>query len=233
MNNTLKTLADSLKSSFRERREFGLYDFIKVENILYLLSVISPELNPHNAYVLLRGYQIINHSIEDEKLFLLQQARIKFLVYASRMQWEQDLSYYLDDRYSQIRLYNIDENKLVKTAMSIPGGNREDTYLSNLRSNATAKKYMSSSKGGKYRFYRQDKSSITVQIPDWDVYGEDWTNDDSNCGKAQREKISISYEELLNTASEMRKKLPTDYCYDVLKNNTIESVKKMDKEMTS
>lgn len=225
MNNTLKTLADSLKSSFRERREFGLYDFIKVENILYLLSVISPELNPHNAYVLLRGYQIINHSIEDEKLFLLQQARIKFLVYASRMQWEQDLSYYLDDRYSQIRLYNIDENKLVKTAMSIPGGNREDTYLSNLRSNATAKKYMSSSKGGKYRFYRQDKSSITVQIPDWDVYGEDWTNDDSNCGKAQREKISISYEELLNTASEMRKKLPTDYCYDVLKNNTIESVK--------
>lgn len=77
---SLKFLADNLKGSFKETKEFGIYDFLSVENVLYLLSIISPDLNPNNAYVLLRGYQIINHSIEDEKLFLLQQARIKFFL---------------------------------------------------------------------------------------------------------------------------------------------------------
>ena len=75
--------------------------FVRVEMVLCLLSRISPELNPWNAYVLLRGYQIINHSKEDEQLYLLQQAREKLLLYASRMQWEEHLDRYLDSDYDE------------------------------------------------------------------------------------------------------------------------------------
>lgn len=222
--NPLKFLADNLRSSFKETKEFCLYDFLRVENILYLLSLISPELNPNNAYVLLRGYQLINHSIEDEKLYLLQQARIKFLVYSSRMQWERDLSYYLDDKYSGIRLYNIEGNKLVKTQSSIPVQNREDKYLANLQSTENKKSNLPEAKAGKYKFFRQDKSSITVQIPDWKAYGEEEKDSKPEVTKTKRKKISISYDELLNTAWEMKEIVETDHCYKTLKSNTIECV---------
>lgn len=224
---SLKFLADNLKGSFKETKEFGIYDFLSVENVLYLLSIISPDLNPNNAYVLLRGYQIINHSIEDEKLFLLQQARIKFLVYSSRMQWEQDLGCYLNKQYESIRLYNIVDNKLVKTKNSIPFQNREDEYLSNLQSIQTKRANVPLAKAGKYKFYRQDKSSVTVQIPEWQVTGKEETNSKLECAKSRRERISISYNELLATALEMKKMVSTDYCYDVLQKNTIENVRKV------
>lgn len=224
---SLKFLADNIKGSFKETKEFGIYDFLMVENVLHLLSIISPDLNPNNAYVLLRGYQIINHSIEDEKLFLLQQARIKFLVYSSRMQWEQDLGYYLDSQYDSIRLYNIEDDKLVKTTSCIPFANREEKYLSYLQSSETQKSNLSLAKAGKYKFYRQDKSSITVQIPEWPVINKEETNSKLVCAKSRREKISISYNELLATALEMKGMVPTDYCYEVLQKNTIENVRKV------
>lgn len=222
----LKFLAENLKSSFEESKEFGIYNFLSVENVLYLLSVISPDLNPDNAYVLLRGYQIINHSVESEKLFLLQQARINFLVYSSRIQWEKDLRLYLNKKYDKIRLYNIEDNRLVKTQMSIPLMNREEKYLSNLQYSETRMPTLPLAKSGKYKFYRQDKSSITVQIPDWKVYDEENSKSQVKCIKARRKRISISYDELLGTALEMREIVPNDYCYDNLQQNTIENVKK-------
>lgn len=222
---SLKFLADNIKGSFKETKEFGVYDFLRVENVLYLLSIISPDLNPNNAYVLLRGFQLINHSIEDEKLFLLQQARIKFLVYSSRMQWEQDLGCYLDSPYDSIRLYNIEDDKLVKTTSSIPFAHREEKYLSYLQSPETPKSNLSLAKAGKYKFYRQDKSSITVQIPEWPVLGKEEINSKLECTKSRRGRISVSYKELLSAALEMKGMVPTDYCYEVLQKNTIENVR--------
>ncbi len=222
----LDSLANNLKSRFKVMDDFSLYDFLKVENVLYLMSIISPDLNPRNAYVLLRGYQIINHSEEDERLFLLQQSRIKFMVFSSRMQWEQKIEKYLDQRYSGIRLYEVEGDKLVKTKKSIPIPNREDTYLANLQCPENSRANLSSAKNGKYKFYKQDKSSVTVEIPELsnDIYTA--VEHKSIKPKSRRKKIAVSYDELLNTALEMREIVPDDYCYSKLQENTLECVKK-------
>lgn len=221
----IEFLAENLKSSFQGSKDFNIYDFLKVENVLYLLSVISPDLDPNNAYVLLRGYQIINHSKEDDELFLLQQARIKFLLYSSRVQWEQDFGLYLDKKYEGIRLYNVENNKLVKTKSSIPLSNREEKYLSNILSAVAGKSNLSVAKPGKHKFYKQDKSQVTVQIPDFPVYSAMNVNEKAKCSKPKRKKISIGYSELLNTALTMKSIVPTDHCYDVLQKNMIVNVR--------
>ncbi|HIS35507.1 TPA: hypothetical protein IAC10_02600, partial [Candidatus Scatousia excrementigallinarum] len=85
----LKDLRKSLSKYIEDTDGFDASAFVKVESVLFLLSRVSPSLNPENAYVLLRGYQIINHSKQDEQLYLLQQAREKLFVYSSKMLWSE------------------------------------------------------------------------------------------------------------------------------------------------
>ena len=146
---------------------FNSLAFVRVEMVLCLLSRISPELNPWNAYVLLRGYQIINHSKEDEQLYLLQQAREKLLLYASRMQWEEHLDRYLDSDYDAIRFYNIEGGKLVRNKMCNYATDREDIYLSELKSYSGGSRAVPYADSGKYKFYKNDKQIITIDIPEW------------------------------------------------------------------
>ena len=221
----LESLAKKLESKFKEMKDFGLYDFLRVENVLYLFSIVSPNSNPADAYVLLRGYQIINHSIEDEKLFLLQQARIKFLVYSSSIQWKKDYECYLDSRYDTIRLYNVENDKLLRINSDYEIENREEKYLTNLQLPEPKRSNMPVAKAGKYKFYRQDKSLVTMQIPEFNVFGIEEQNTDAKGIKPKRERICISYKELIETALKMKQIVPTDYCYDVLNKNTIEKVR--------
>jgi len=222
----LKFLADGLKSYFNSYNNFSLEDFLSVENVLYLLRIISPDLDPKKAYVLLRGYSIMNQSKKDEQLFFLQQARNKFLVYSSKMRWDQAFSGYMDPRYSGIRLYELAGDKLIVTQNSIPMCQRESQYRANLQEQENAPASFSIASSGKYKFYRQDKQSVTLQIPDIQAYTKERKGRKASAGKSKRNPISISYEELLDTALEMRKIVPADYCYSTLKNNTLERTNK-------
>ena len=221
----LESLKEKLKSSFKDMKDFSLNDFLNVENVLYLMSLISPDLNPRNAYVLLRGYQIINHSQENEELFLLQQSRIKFMVYSSRMQWEQKIEKYFDRQYNGLRLYEFEGDKLVKTKNSIPIPDREDTYMANLQYPEKSKSYLPSAKKGRYKFYKQDKSTVTVEIPDLENTVCNEADSKATKPKLRRKKITVSFDELLNAALEMRGIVPDDYCYSRLQKNKLECVK--------
>ena len=88
----IKTLKQKLGCYFPAGNDLDVSTFINVETVLYLLRKISPFLDPACAYVLLRGYQLTNHSRAGEDLYLMQQARRKLICYASRMKWEDDFA---------------------------------------------------------------------------------------------------------------------------------------------
>lgn len=211
---------------------FNSLAFVRVEMVLCLLSRISPELNPGNAYVLLRGYQIINHSKEDEQLYLLQQAREKLLLYASRMQWEEHLDRYLDSDYNAIRFYNIEGGKLVRNERCNYATDREDIYLAELKSYSGGSRAVPYADSGKYKFYKNDKQIITIDIPEWLTSFEKGSGRKPTSKKQQRKTIKLSYQDLIDTADEMKKVVPDDYCYGVLKDNELVNVKDRTAELT-
>ncbi len=221
----LKLLQKGLENYFNDFDK--LRGFLSIENILCILLKVSPKLNPSKAYVLLRGYQIINHSIKDEQLFLLQQLRMKYLVYASKMQWEKDFELYMDKQYNNIRLYNVENNVLIKTDKDIPIPDREQHYLNYIYYKGKTQNNMSAAKAGRYKFYSKDKHPITVDMPMPDKINCLIKNDlqEVKSIKGKREKIEIRYEELLKFALKMKDINADDYCYDVLKRNRLVNAK--------
>ena len=129
----IEMLKRKLRRYFTDRNDFDVSTFINVETVLYLLRNTSPSLDPSCAYVLLRGYQLTNHSRAGEDLYLMQQARRKLICYASRMKWEDDFAKYCDERCSMIRLYDIQNGKLVKMDKNLPADDRENIYDQFLR----------------------------------------------------------------------------------------------------
>ncbi|MDE6059497.1 MAG: hypothetical protein K2G44_05605 [Clostridia bacterium] len=220
----MELLKKALKGYFDDFSELSLSAFLKIENILCVLSKVSPKLNPSKAYVLLRGYQLINHGLKSKQLFWLQQARMKFLTYASKMQWEKDFGLYMDKQYENIRLYSIENNILVKTDKNIPVPDREHYYWDYINTKEKTRSNMPMANAGRYKFYREDKQTITVDIPDSFNYRIDRASAGRSFAK-QRKKIEIKYEDLLKTALKMKDVKADDYCHDVLTRNKLVNVK--------
>ncbi len=220
----IELLKKALKGYFDDFSELSLSTFLKIENVLCILLKVSPTLNPSKAYVLLRGYQLINHSLKSEQLFWLQQARMKFLVYASKMQWEKDFYLYMDKRYENIRLYNVENNILVKTDKIIPVSDREQYYWDYINSKEKIQRDMPTANAGRYKFYREDKQAVTIDIPNnFDCRIESVAEEKSL--KNRRKKIEITYEDLLKTTLKMKDIKADDYCYNVLTKNKLVNVK--------
>lgn len=97
----------------------------------------------------------------------MQQAREKLLLYASRMQWEEHLDRYLDSDYNAIRFYNIEGGKLVRNERCNYATDREDIYLAELKSYSGGSRAFPYADSGKYKFYKNDKQIITIDIPEW------------------------------------------------------------------
>mgnify|MGYP002800938316 FL=1 len=221
----LKDLRKSLSKYIEDADGFDASAFVKVESGLFLLSRVSPSLNPENAYVLLRGYQIINHSKKDEQLYLLQQAREKLFVYSSKMLWSEHFKIYLDAKYDCVRFYNIDGDKLVKNDNCNYVVDREEIYQSELYSKVPKSHSIPYAKAGSYKFYKNNKQIVTVEIPEWFAAYGDKGEKRAVSQKSQRASIELSYQQLIDTADRMREIVPEDYCYNVLKDNELISVK--------
>lgn len=211
---------------------FNSLAFVRVEMVLCLLSRISPELNPANAYVLLRGYHIINHSKEDEQLYMLQQGREKLLLYASKMQWEEHFDRYLDSDYDTIRFYNVEGEKLVRNERCNYAMDREDIYLAELKTPSDRICSVPYADVGKYKFYKNDKQVITIDIPEWLTSFKEKAGSKPTAKKQQRPIIKLSYQDLIDTADEMKGIVPGDYCYGVLKDNELVNVNDRTAELT-
>ena len=163
----IEMLKRQLRRYFTDGNDFDVGTFINVETVLYLLRNTSPSLDPACAYVLLRGYQLTNHSRAGEDLYLMQQARRKLICYASRMKWEDDFAKYCDERCAMIRLYDIQNGKLVKKDKNLPAVDRENIYDQFLREEMNSRFSTKIAPTGEYVFRLINKESVTVDIPSW------------------------------------------------------------------
>lgn len=200
-------MQDQFTKYFKES-DFNATSFINVEMVLYIVRRISPTLDPFNAYVLLRGYQLINHEYKGEDLYLWQQAKHKLFCYSSRMNWEEDFIKYCEPEksYESIRLYKIVDNKVIKNEGSIPQADREDIYREYLLEKIQTKHSTKVAEAGTYKVNCDGKRFITIKIPEWIAeYGKQ-NNSLKRSPKQKREIIQLSYEELLQSAEEMKKK---------------------------
>jgi len=112
--NEINALKAKLSPSFPKNGELNIKQFLDIENILYLAQQISPQLQASQAYLLLRGYHLIAHTQNNEQLYLMQQARIKWLSYSSRIQWEQFIEKYFSKEQDTIIIFlvNLDKKEL-------------------------------------------------------------------------------------------------------------------------
>ena len=79
-------------------------------------------------------------------------------------------------------------------------------------------------KGGKYSYSIKDKTSSTVYSADVKIPDRTPQMPISPPPKKTRKEISVSTDELLASAAEMAEKKLDDYCYSILKSNTLKAV---------
>ena len=100
---------------------------------------------------------------------------------------------------------------------------RVDVYFDYIR-NHKEEKHFGYAKGGEYSYSIKDKTSSTVYSADVKIPDRTPQMLISPPPKKTRKKISISTDELLASAAEMAENKPDDYCYSILKSNTLKAV---------
>lgn len=78
--------------------------------------------------------------------------------------------------------------------------------------------------GGKYSYSIKDKTSSIVYSADVEIPDRTPQMPISSPPKKTRKTISVSTDELLASSAEMAEKKPDDYCYSILKSNTLKAV---------
>lgn len=230
--NSLNELRAILSRYTGSNSEFNAKTFIDIESVLCILRKVSPEFYPSKAYVLLRGYQIMNHSKKDWQLYILQQARRKLFLYSSKMRWEEDFKKYLDEQFADIRLYNVEDDRLVVNSRAFYQENRENLYIKDIETYNTKMPSIPYAKAGIYKFYKNNKELVTVEIPEWVTHYVKCKHRGHVIYKAQRDTIELTYNQLIETAMEMRNIVSDDYCYDVLSDNKLSSFRNGDEKLT-
>ena len=100
---------------------------------------------------------------------------------------------------------------------------RADVYFEYIRKHKEDR-HFEYAKGGKYSYSIKDKTSSTVYSADVKMPDRTPQMPVSPTPKKIRKKISVSTDELLASAAEMAEKKPDDYCYSILKSNTLKTV---------
>lgn len=205
-------------------------DFIKAEMTLALLEKCKPEGDPTKAYLLLHNYSLLGEVVCDENAFLLQKARRLLYSCSSKMNWTKLLENYRNAQH-EFCLYIFTEklekgSKVLKFARNTDLAvepDRADVYFEYIRKHKEDR-HFEYAKGGKYSYSIKDKTSSTVYSADVKIPDRTPQMPVSPTPKKIRKKISVSTDELLASAAEMAEKKPDDYCYSILKSNTLKAV---------
>lgn len=225
---SLETIKRSLRNYLPT--SVNIDDFIKAEMTLALLEKCKPEGDPTKAYLLLHNYSLLGEVVCDETAFLLQKAHRLLHSCSSKMNWAKVLENYCNAQ-SEFCLYIFTEkiekgSKVLKFARNTELAvepERVDIYFDYIR-NHNEEKHFGCAKGGKYSYSIKDKTSSTVYSADVEIPDRTPQMPISSPPKKTRKKISISTDELLASAAEMAEKKPDDYCYSILKSNTLKAV---------
>lgn len=225
---SLETIKRSLRNYLPT--SVNLDDFIKAEMTLALLEKCKPEGDPTKAYLLLHNYSLLGEVVCDETAFLFQKAHRLLHSCSSKMNWVKVLENYRNAQ-SEFCLYIFTEkiekgSKVLKFARNTELAvepDRADVYFEYIRK-YKEERHFEYAKGGKYSYSIKDKTSSTVYSADVKIPDRTPQMPVSPPPKKTRKKISVSTDELLASAAEMAEKKPDDYCYSILKSNTLKAV---------
>lgn len=205
---------ETIKRSLRNYlpTSVNIDDFIKAEMTLALLEKCKPEGDPTKAYLLLQKAHRLLHSC------------------SSKMNWAKVLENYRNAQ-PEFCLYIFTEeiekgSKVLKFARNTELAvepDRADVYFEYIRKHKE-ERHFEYAKGGKYSYSIKDKTSSTVYSADVEILDRTPQMPISPPPKKTRKKISVSTDELLASAAEMAEKKPDDYCYSILKSNTLKAV---------
>jgi hypothetical protein len=205
--------------------------FAAIEAVLYLLVLNAPAADPTKAYLLFTQYQLIGATECTDMDHTLQQARHTLGYYRSSKYWQDDLRAYQDPKYDAVRAFSLEKSEngysfsKVEEEYPYPYVQRQSEWerfwteeLEEVKPAAYAGvgtyRYLYSNLGNGesenvlVRFDRDCTASVSLKFPE----------------KGRRKAISITIDELLNTAKEMAEIHPGDACYNVLKTNTLKQI---------
>lgn len=225
---SLETIKRSLKNYFPT--SVNIDDFIKAEMTLALLEKCKPEGDPTKAYLLLHNYSLLGEVVCDETAFLLQKAHRLLHSCSSKMNWAKVLENYRNAQ-SEFCLYIFTEkiekgSKVLKFARNTELAvepDRADVYFEYIRKHKEDR-HFGYANGGKYSYSIKDKTSSIVYSADVEIPDRTPQMPISSPPKKTRKTISVSTDELLASSAEMAEKKPDDYCYSILKSNTLKAV---------
>lgn len=225
---SLETIKRSLRNYLPT--SVNIDDFIKAKMTLALLEKCKPEGDPTKAYLLLHNYSLLGEVVCDETAFLLQKAHRLLHSCSSKMNWAKVLENYRNAQ-PEFCLYIFTEkiekgSKVLKFARNTELAvepDRADVYFEYIRK-YKEERHFEYAKGGKYSYSIKDKTSSTVYSADVKIPDRTPQMLISPPPKKTRKKISVSTDELLASAVEMAEKKPDDYCYSILKSNTLKAV---------
>lgn len=225
---SLETIKRSLKNYFPT--SVNIDDFIKAEMTLALLEKCKPEGDPTKAYLLLHNYSLLGEVVCDETAFLLQKAHRLLHSCSSKMNWAKVLENYRNAQ-PEFCLYIFTEkiekgSKVLKFARNTELAvepDRADVYFEYIRKHKEDR-HFGYANGGKYSYSIKDKTSSIVYSADVKIPDRTPQMPISPPPKKTRKEISVSTDELLASAAEMAEKKLDDYCYSILKSNTLKAV---------
>lgn len=195
----------------------------EVEMLLVLMERYSADSDPYKAYLLLCGYSFIGGAEESVHAGLLQKAHRRLLKYSSKKKWQESLENYKDKMYDSVRLYYIEESdagcRLKRNTASTPAPDREAAYINEIKTQLRKVNTRYAAKGTYTYNVSRQQGSMAEKTVRLDVSAP--AQHRPLVQKSEREPISVTIAELLESAKKMRSINDEDYCFDVLSKNGI------------
>lgn len=193
----------------------------ETEMVLTLLEQYAPNADPFKAYLLLCDYSVVGRIVDLGAVVLLQKAHKRLLKCSSKKYWEEALTEYRNDQYENVKLYLIEECNngfvLKRNTRAVPAPDRAEAYISEIRTTAKTSKTRFANNGS-YK-YVVKRTTGTVAEKTVSIESVSTSNDRKLSPKSERDAVSVSVKELLDSAKEMNVKCSGDICYDVLSKN--------------
>ncbi len=212
----VNNVAKSLESRLPQNASLNVKEIMEVEGVLTLCYDIAPSMPIKKAFLLLCGYYHYASKDYNYKAYLMQQGRIKYRKYSSKLLWNKFIEKYFELPPSLRLFIKNNERDILKINTSIDFITRLETYR-HIIEGVPQTKGLSPAKKGMYTFFTKDgQHSVTIEK----VYDNTY---DKPKPKKSRQPIEISLKDLIEFAKKMQKLDPNDHCYKVLINNIFKS----------
>lgn len=206
--------------------------FAAIEAVLHLLALNAPDADPAKAYLLFTQYQLIGTTACTDMEHTLQRARHKLGYYRSQKYWQDDLRDYQDSKYDAVRAFSFEElggtTSFFKTGGTYPHPyeERQKEWVRFWPDHFEETTTPSYAGAGTYKYPYPNLENGELETVQVKFANDCITPPQPNVmEKGCRTPISISLDELLNTAKKMAEIYPGDPCHMILKTNILKEIK--------